>query len=399
MSFNSYNYPWTNLHDINLDWLLSRVKDLAITQEDIEAVKEIYAVFGGYAFPTVKTYGAVGDGSTDDSQAYLDCLAAEDFVIFPAGEYYMPNPIASAVANKVIIGLPHAKIITDRGLHFNNCSNITVQGLDFLGGPQSFAYRKALQFYRCMDVLVADCSANDFWSVGFDFITSGRAEVRGCRIWDVQPNDGSATGAGVQFYYENGYDSTEYVTGYHRVIDCVIHDTGIDAILANTNNVTVQGCELYRCGLSAPAAGVYGNGRERLLIEDNTIHDCAGNGLDFVNSYHVTLANNLIRDINCAGVLLSGGGNITVSNCICNTCGLDASAFPNQDSGISIINNTTGLQIIGCSVSGNKAYGIRLHSQTGTVIAHVLYGPNDLGNIIATSNYQAASTTTVTPVP
>ena len=80
-----YEFPWTNLHELNLDWLLEKVKNINITQEEIDEIREIYSVMSPYMFPTVKTYGAVGDGVTDDTQAIMDCIANEDVVIFPYG--------------------------------------------------------------------------------------------------------------------------------------------------------------------------------------------------------------------------------------------------------------------------------------------------------------------------
>lgn len=391
------NFPYTNYHRLNTDWMVARLKELNITQEDIDRVEQIYAEFSPYTFPTVKTYGAKGDGVTDDTQAFIDCISNESVIVVPPGKYYLYNPIIASAENKIIVGFPRAEIITGLRWEFNNCNNISVCNLDFMGSADALAYRKALQFYRCMDINVCNCSANNYWSVGFDFVTTGRAEVRDSIIYNVQPTDGSATGAGIQMYYEAGFAATEYVTGYHKITGCIIHDTGIDSILANTNNIDVSNCILYNAGLSVPAAAIYANRRERLNFNNNTVSDCRGNGIDVVNSYHVTIADSIVKRCNCAGILTSGGGNIIIENCVSNENGLAPGNFQNQDSGISILNNTAGLLISDCSVAGNRYYGIRLHSQTGAVISNILYGPNDAGSITANDAYQTPTMTTITP--
>lgn len=57
-------------------------------------------------------YGAKGDGVTDDSQAVINCIANEDIIYFPSGNYKLKN-ITIKESDKILYGSPKAKILND----------------------------------------------------------------------------------------------------------------------------------------------------------------------------------------------------------------------------------------------------------------------------------------------
>lgn len=85
---DGYNYPWTNLHDLNLDWMLNKIREL----ENRLAQPQTPL---GY-FVNVKDFGAMGDGTTDDTaaiQAAIDSLDGPGTVFLPAGIYKISSTI------------------------------------------------------------------------------------------------------------------------------------------------------------------------------------------------------------------------------------------------------------------------------------------------------------------
>lgn len=53
---------------------------------------------------SVKDFGAVGDGVTDDSAAILAAITSQDVITFPPGEYLMLSQVTIPAANKTLIG-------------------------------------------------------------------------------------------------------------------------------------------------------------------------------------------------------------------------------------------------------------------------------------------------------
>lgn len=104
--FDWRNFPWTDFQDLNLDWVVRRLK---IYQDAIEANKDKIGDTYNYisenldnivedklpaivsslqsVIINVKWYGATGDGTTDDSAAILEALTHGNILYFPAGTY------------------------------------------------------------------------------------------------------------------------------------------------------------------------------------------------------------------------------------------------------------------------------------------------------------------------
>lgn len=87
-------FPYTNFHELNLDWILDQMKSIKDKTDDIDEAlleakqyaEQAQAVADTFSdiFITPEMYGAVGDGVTDDSQAFADMLAALSYVMYQA---------------------------------------------------------------------------------------------------------------------------------------------------------------------------------------------------------------------------------------------------------------------------------------------------------------------------
>lgn len=103
------NFPYTNIHDLNLDWLIKTVKKVYDKTETVDqAVLEVENLTNEIKdmFITPEMFGAIGDGTTDDSQALQDCFNYAKtngrIVILKGTTYRSENPLY--VGKTTIIG-------------------------------------------------------------------------------------------------------------------------------------------------------------------------------------------------------------------------------------------------------------------------------------------------------
>lgn len=110
------NFPYTNFHDLNLDWILSTVKkndekttDLESEYTELKNLVDSMIIEGSVI--NVKYYGAKGDGVTNDLEAIKKAKA--DAVIkglplyFPAGHYLIgKDPNTGYLDSGLVIDTP-----------------------------------------------------------------------------------------------------------------------------------------------------------------------------------------------------------------------------------------------------------------------------------------------------
>ena len=117
-----YNFPWSNLHELNLDWIIRKIKDL----EQRDPVP-------GY---NVLAYGLVNDGLTDNSDA-MDAMimeiGANNTIYFPSGNYIFSRRIEAE--NMSFIG--DGKQVTF--LHFTNGADGFKLDMDYIPGSNNSA--------------------------------------------------------------------------------------------------------------------------------------------------------------------------------------------------------------------------------------------------------------------
>ena len=86
---------------------------------------------------SVRDYGAVGDGTTNDSAAFAAALAASSTIIVPVGTYLLESQVTIPAAGKKILGLGGV-IVRGTALSGNSCfyanakNNLTFQDLNFV---------------------------------------------------------------------------------------------------------------------------------------------------------------------------------------------------------------------------------------------------------------------------
>ena len=155
------NLPYTNLHELNLDWITKIVKEVKNKTDEIdEAVSlakqyaedslsyaqesENYAQILSSTIITPEMYGAVGDGLADDTQALQSCLR-NNRVIVLTKTYRISQPLVfDNLKNVSIFG---GTITRTANMLFNtitgtNCEDISFENvtLDGVGNDRNMTY-------------------------------------------------------------------------------------------------------------------------------------------------------------------------------------------------------------------------------------------------------------------
>lgn len=131
---------------------------------------------------SVKDFGAVGDGVTDDTAAISSAIDAGNTIIFPAGTYIVASAssiVKTGLNNKRLIGNNAVlKKTGSKGIfYFKQCTNILIEGLEFngdvfndeavagsilLGTRVSSNYSYAVVFEECVNCIFKDNYVHDF---------------------------------------------------------------------------------------------------------------------------------------------------------------------------------------------------------------------------------------------
>ncbi len=90
-----FKYPYTNFHEINLDWILAEIKKLNKDVENIPnligaAIDSIVNSLPSETEITPQMFGAVGDGATDDSAAFTAFILS---LVRNGKQGFIPNGI------------------------------------------------------------------------------------------------------------------------------------------------------------------------------------------------------------------------------------------------------------------------------------------------------------------
>jgi len=147
----------------------------------------------------VRAYGAMGDGTTDDTkalQAAFDAVPATGGTVYiPAGVYLAkPSKGLTPKANTVILGDGYSSVIkvpnghntTGNLLRVTNCDHITVTRirLDGSRGSQKDAKNYGLFFDSCVDARIDTVWVHSFNGVGIQAYNCDSCVVANCASWD-----------------------------------------------------------------------------------------------------------------------------------------------------------------------------------------------------------------------
>jgi len=271
---------------------------------------------------SVKDFGAVGDGVTDDTaaiQAALDAVSGGT-VFFPFGTYYITGTVN--VDSNCILDFNQSQINTNYneilfsliGANGARKENVVFRNGRFTATTIGTGGQQAIQAMWANNVFVQNCEFTDFGGVAVKFNGgNSNVEVSHCKATDI----------GVISFYAEG-DGTTSNKGCYNVrflYNTVVgFDYGIEAkqssyvkIIGNTLTNGVAGSTKYAILVTRD----YSSGNEivprNIIITENSVDSCANFGIYTTTSADVIVSNNRVKDAGGQGIVVSGA-QLTVEN-------------------------------------------------------------------------------------
>ena len=251
---------------------------------------------------SVKDYGAVGDGSTDDTSAIQSALSSNvKAIYFPTGDYRITSSLTSSLDGRKIYGEGSitATADVDKAIIFN-FSDYVELSLNCKGNNN---IRVFAQFNSCLDPYIHHCRVRDLQS----------------------PNNGTG-GKAIAFELfngknPNGSDNTSLAV-----------DTGVKITDNYITNLNAYGDGSYNDGNGMARAIAFDSSvamTKPILISDNVIDTVIGEEGDAISimsatggSYftaNVFITGNHIRNFNRRGVKIKFNSAVVSNNTFYNT--------------------------------------------------------------------------------
>lgn len=280
---------------------------------------------------SVKDFGAIGDGVTNDLTAIQAAFAASNSVYFPEGDFLISgNHVGWSSKTKVAVTGPGKLRRSDVGrvLYIENCTNVTVAFLNVEGEGTTY-----------------NSQANGIW-------------LQGC-------SDFKVIGNRVRKANRQGINIEASTDGV--VANNVVSESWQDGIMVRTGSdrVTVTGNVCRNNGDTVFAPPV-GEGIHLYEVSDCTVagnvcYDNSDHGITLEGANYCTVTGNTSRANTVCGISINlgtvnaGVGSVVAGNTI----------RGNASDGI-VLNAVDDYIITGNVISGNSGYGIQQGVGSGT---------------------------------
>jgi parallel beta-helix repeat protein len=326
-------------------------------------------------FVNVLDYGAVGDGTSNDTSAFAAALAADKPVFVPrtAASYLIAN--LAIPSNATIFGEGDLSLIEPHGtsptyvFNLGSADDIHISGLAFEVDKSVHGSTLVIRGDGCERVTVSDCRMTKAGSIGVHLVNSTDCTVEKTSIAEYASH-------GILF----GITSTNVNTNC-RVLDCTVSTAASTA-----HGIMVQGGR--RClvqGNSATGGGCFGihfEGCEQSQIADNTTANTYREGISLLESKYCSISNNQCYWDGDTGV------DFGIS-----VCGEQAPCSYNSISDNTVLNsNLSGIAIAGADeqtavnhVSNNTIINCN-REDLGNGAGVIVYGDAALDNLV-TDNF------------
>ena len=227
---------------------------------------------------SVKDFGAVGDGTTDDSAAINAAIASNRNIYFPAGTYFIASPIRVNTKSNVmlqgagvdvaIIKCSPSATFTVSALDIRSSTSVSVNGLTVDSNSNSSLNSLAVVlFLVCTDTAFSDSKIlHSFVGIG----------INSCTRFRVERNYLRKNAIATTLNYNINVSSNVSVSTQGEVNDNFCLNSG-SGFLGNQINISRNqfinnsyGAGIATFGVSlAPIAGFFGN----YYVSDNTCHN------------------------------------------------------------------------------------------------------------------------------
>ena len=327
-------FPYTNFHELNLDWIIDEMKKL---REDFNSlpdyiIDKLIANFKIGNFVNVKLLGAKGDGISDDTVVIQTALNRYKSIFIPAGTYKISNIYISN--DCTILGENSDSVILDgtvktTGYEDNVDSNLPGGVHDAIlcnlsvvhGGVRMYGYRNLLSHvyvHNCEQGLISEWATylggvaeTDEGNVGFM-----ETIVEKCRFYNNT----------IGVVWKGSHDSI--------FNDCWFYLNGDGLSLEKSDNYTATACIVNNCHF-------YANGKTACV--DNA-------GCYFFNTqFESTGFKNQNGENVCALNLAYGGSRVVNCFLFSNTAGIALKMLSSENfvNDCFLFNNAVALECRG----------------------------------------------------
>ncbi|MBE5962371.1 MAG: hypothetical protein E7256_13495 [Lachnospiraceae bacterium] len=290
-----------------------------LTNEYINGVLVVADSSQEYGNP--RRYGAVGDGSTDDTDSFKNMFAVGyKHIYIPEGKFLVNARINISIDGLTIEGESREKSIILVGpkveMYFApfylNGDNLTIRNLTFDGNKENvpgdiYHQMRCLFLHYCNNVSIRDVNFINSNGAGIMYRGGSNIYIGGCYFYDID--------TGIN-------NSSNYATDFVVVEECVFdgHTYSEPFVLEYGKHVRITNCKM----LNKPKANaIWIGGVDDVIIQNCYIENVSNgimiskktiNGVDYYAD-HVLIENNIMTSC-YQGIVVNSGKNI---KCINNT--------------------------------------------------------------------------------
>ena len=417
------HFPYTNFHDLNLDWLVEAMKKLGEEVENYDAhieesVDEWLAAHPEYVttvvdgsltlpkfaeslkmltvndYVTPEMFGAVGDGVADDTAAVQSAINDSMKTVVLIGTYRITAKL-DAASNKRLYGLPGATLRWDNvaGATYlfggSGLSDIKIENITFDCGAQ-LETRHAISLFTSSNLVFIGCIFKNSYGYVTRFNDSSNILIKDCAFEDIT---GAAGNPGGAIYGQDMSDLT--VTGCRckNIGDHFLYSAGV----TEAKNIIISDCNLATCGANGLTSGsaitLYANTHDVTI--SNCIFDSCREGIyaGVYSSYDtlpskVSISNCILKNTTVNGMTLFGISEsnrikqFTVDNCQIDTAGQD---------GISI-RHAERFQMNNIIIDKSRRMGLEVSDTTASMFSQFQITENsDNGVLVGRGSTGASS--------
>ncbi|MFW9968620.1 MAG: glycosyl hydrolase family 28-related protein [Candidatus Odinarchaeota archaeon] len=318
----------------------------------------------------VKDYGAIGNGTTDDTtaiQSAVDAITNGGIVYFPAGTYIISNQITINYDYIKLIGTGSASVIKAKNdsdfqymISATSKTGIYIENLKVdankSGREPSLTTRTVgIYFASCIESIVINCLVvNTIGSGGATNIPGVGIALGGscsrCQVKDSAIRDCGVIGKAADAVYTAGTQNL--------IVGCIANnclDTGF--VLEKSNYCGIIGCTTYDCSSGAG-------------ITNGTDNDIYGNFIDGLTIYNYDAANTGAVQVGSPVATATGHTyNTILSNIIIErVSGSGPAILIRKTNAVLGDGNTNGLSIENVRIKGAGTQGIVMNGANDVII-------------------------------
>lgn len=271
----------------------------------------------------VRHYGALGDGTTDDSTAIADCLAANGIAYFPPGNYRVPATIPLSAGQSLLgVGSKSRILCNLNSAAFTLAGDNLVDSLKFettASGGTSTIFLSVNNTFRqqITNCFFKACQGSAVKWIGNNNVSREGGNVANCQF--VGNLIGCESGVQGEYWTISGSQFTANTTGIkiaggnNAIIGCDINanTTGINLVDGtNDSHAMAVGCKLnHNTSAIVANSATYGYRFIGCMIYYGAIS--LTNSCDRIQFESCDIAELTITGNTCTNTTITGGGAVS----------------------------------------------------------------------------------------